>query len=371
MELRLIRENELKEAVLLADRIFCAEGEHNMGISFPTLFQPGISHSYAAFNDEGKLIAFIGMVPLLIQSAKARLQAYSIGAVCTDPAYQGQRIAGQLLTLCQQHAKDAGASLLFISGDRSLYTRAGSVSFGRSIHYVIDDNTMLTSDVQSCQLTVSDMKPQDMFYIHDLMMQKSAAIQWSMAELAQFIGASPMASIHHMNQHVRIARTADQRIVAVAIFAIPKADSIDNAGTLVEYAGEPTAVAAMISDAMTHYSLHSLSVTLPWQDVELANQLQGSDATMERQENAGLVLVVDAESLINQAGYGEGTHDSTTITTSPDGTYQLNTPDGSSNIGGNRELCSLLFDPDSTVEQHSDHRLDTIALPYMYGLYFI
>lgn len=371
MEFRLIKETELTEATLLAEEIFCESGERYMEYSFPAIFSPGVSQSYAAFNDQGKLVSFIGMVPLIIRSGNALLYAYSIGSVCTDPAYRGQGLAGQLFTLCQQHAKEAGASLMFISGDRSLYTRAGCAAFGKSSKYMIDSHVAERLTIQPSPWTFSEMESKDMFAVHDLMKHKSAAIQWSITDLGQFIGASPMANIHHMDQHIHVARTEEQEIVAVAIFAVPRVHSSEKAGMLIEYAGNHAAVIELLSHSIRQFELHSLSVTLPWQDVELSQRLRAADASVERQDNAGTVLVVNGNALITQTGYEESIANNKTISVLPDGSYELHTPHGSSVIGGNPELCSLLFDPESTVEQSTDDKLQTLALPYMYGLYFI
>ncbi|AOZ92536.1 GNAT family N-acetyltransferase [Paenibacillus crassostreae] len=371
MEFRLIREHELKEAAFLAEEVFCDNGERYMEYSFPSLFRPGVSHSYAAFSDQGKLVSFIGMVPVMIHSGKARISAYSIGAVCTEQAYRGQGIARKLLTLCQQHAKEAGASLMFISGDIPLYTKAGSMTFGKSEKYSIHANAAEQLENQPTTWTYSEMEPQDLFAIHALILQNPAAIQWGITELAQFIGASPMANIYQMNQYVRVARTSEQEIVAIAVFAIPRVDSPDRAGMLVEYAGLPSAVTALISHSFTQFEIESLSVTIPWQDKELANLLQSVHANVEQQANAGTVLIVDGATLITQAGYDISTTNETAISILPDGRYKLHTQHKSSVIGGNPELCSLLFNPDSDVDQLEDTNLPTIALPYMYGLYFI
>lgn len=339
--------------------------------SFPTIFKSGMSQSYAAFNDQGKLVSFIGMVPLIIHSDDAHLYAYSIGAVCTDPAYRGQGLAGQLFTLCQQHAKEAGASLMFISGDRSLYTRAGSMAFGEIGKYIIDTHVAERLEVQPSPWTISEMEPKDLFAVHDLMMHKSAAIQWSITDLGQFIGASPMANIHKMDQHILVARTETQEIVAVAIVAVPRIQSSEEAGMLIEYAGNDTAVIELLLHSIRQFELQSLSVTIPWQDVELANRLQAADVSVERQNNAGTVLVIDGEALITQAGYKGSDSNQISISALPDGRYKLHTPQESSVIGGNAELCSLLFDPNSSIEQPGDNKIPTIALPYLYGLYFI
>lgn len=87
MQLRLIKPAELDQAALLADSVFREPGATSMKELFPLIFRPGLSHSYAAIADDGTVAAFMGLVPSTIKTGDAFLNVFSIGAVCTDPAF--------------------------------------------------------------------------------------------------------------------------------------------------------------------------------------------------------------------------------------------------------------------------------------------
>jgi predicted N-acetyltransferase YhbS len=374
MNIRLVKEHELKQAATLAEDVFCNEEDRYMESSFPTLFRPGTSHSYGAFDEQGKLVSFMGMVPLIIQSQNSTLLAYSIGAVCTDPDYRGQGLAGKLLVSCKQHAKDAGASLMFISGERSLYSRAGSVHFGKSTKYVIhsDMTDKLTEEPQQWKLR--EMEPTDIFAVHALLVNQSAAIQWGITDLQQFLDARPMANIQHHDQVVLVAESPSRQIDAFVVLAIPKAGNHDVAqeGTVVEWVGTPAAVTALLSHSILQFKLSSLSLMVTWNHTELLERLELiSVKPSTYEENAGTVLIVDGGVLISQAGLDSMGHKEATLGVLPDGNYVLNTLRGTTLINGDAELCSLLFDPDSPIKQHGSTVVVTLPLPYMYGLYFI
>jgi predicted N-acetyltransferase YhbS len=374
MNIRLVKEHELKQAATLAEDVFCNEGDRYMESSFPTLFRPGTSHSYGAFNELGKIVAFMGMVPLIIQSQNSTLLAFSIGAVCTDPDYRGQGLAGKLLVSCKQHAKDAGASLMFISGERSLYSRAGSVHFGKSTKYVIhsDMTDKLTEEPQQWKLR--EMEPTDIFGVHALLLNQSVAIQWGISDLQQFLDARPMANIQHQDQVVLVAESSSQQIDAFVVLAIPKVGDPDVAqeGTVVEWVGTPAAVTALLSHSILQFKLSSLSVMVTWNHTELLERLELACMKPSSHEaNAGTVLIVDGAALISQAGLDSIDHHDVTLEVLPDGNYVLKTLGDTSVINGDAELCSLLFDPDSPIKQHGSTDEITLPLPYMYGLYFI
>ncbi|MDQ0088085.1 putative N-acetyltransferase YhbS [Paenibacillus anaericanus] len=379
MEFRQMKEHEMKQAAVLANNVFRKDGEIQMEEIFPALFQPGVSHSYGAFDQYGDIVSFMGMVPLIINSGSVNLSAFSIGAVCTHPEYRGQGIASRLLSLCLQHAKDAGASLLFISGDKSLYLRAGSVYFGKSTQFILDPPAARHLVSEQNLWNFRDMKPEDIFAMHDLIKSQTGTIQWGLSDLQQFIGTSPMATLYGLTQYIKVAELPGEGISAFAVVGVPRPDSspeqhqeqTSQVGTVIEWAGSNKAVTALLSHLLSHFNLTSLEINLPWQYTQLAASLEEAGTGQIPSTNAGTLLVADGNTLITQSRLDSVHGHDLTISIDTEGTYILNSPDGASVIGGDAELCSLLFDPDTEITQPSKFKLKTLPLPYMYGLYFI
>lgn len=403
MEFRIVRENELNQAAALANKVFRSGMQGDMGAFFPTLFRTGISHSYGAFDQKGNLVSFMGLVPVQIRSGAARIRAFSVGAVCTDPDSRGMGLASELLNHCREHAKRSGASLLFISGERSLYTRAGSLAFGKASKFVIKSNSSKPLEVTGAPEIVRDMIPEDIFTVHDLLQQRPATIEWSLQELQLFIGSAPYAGVSGLQQHIRVAESPAGQIVAMGVFAVPmeptkgsevemlvttesqkaekahaspaaKADTVRN-GQMLEWAGDPEVMPFLISDAVSRYQLDELLVVLPWQDTRLSELMQQVfRALPDEQNNAGTAMIVDAAALIRQAGLSEESQsDKPSISILADSHYELHLGERTVPIDGDARLCSLLFDPNSPVLKSSGRNDIPVAvqLPYMYGLYFI
>lgn len=408
MNIRRVHNDELQMAVELAEQVFCATGERYMGHSFPTLFRPGISHSYGAFTEEGELVSFMGLVPVQVTSGEHILSAFSIGAVCTHPDYRGQRLAGQLLEQCTQHAIDAGASLLFISGDRSLYTRAGSQFFGHIHQTTISHD--VSSQWQSSDLwDIRPLKAQDIFDVHALLQRPSAHINMSISEMQLMIHAEAMAHVNRQQQHILVAATPNG-IAAFAVLSIPMdtpsavhaSDSTDSTdaditpnstlstiedsansaaastneprrGSVIEWAGRPDAVRELWGEAIRRFQLDSLSATIPWQEQQMLATAQEAGATVSAVRNGGTLMIINSEALLAQTGllHGLAENEDLQITSNPDNSYTLHTPQGVYAIQDDQELCSLLFNPYTEVLSQHQTGFPTIALPYMYGLYFI
>ncbi|NUU63496.1 GNAT family N-acetyltransferase [Paenibacillus agri] len=390
MQLRLIRNNELDQAAALADAIFRNDGDLSMKQLFPAIFQPGISHSYGAFTSDGTLAAFMGLVPSVIQAEDILLEVFSIGAVCTAPAYRGVGLAGQLLKLCQAHAARAGASLIFVSGDRSLYERAGCVPFGAAVHAELtQDSAQALAAAAGDAWTLRPMQPGDLPAVNRLLLSRQAGHVHSPAELGLLLGAAAYAGVLGLPQRTLVAERdgSIEGFVAVAVApaagdgagavqpaagggagaalpaagdgagaALPAPESdAPNQGTALEWAGRPEAVAALLAKAALCTGTSKLQVPVPWQERSLLSLLRDARAAMTGGANSGTVCIADRGALLRQTE-----------------AFRASRNIGLSAATDDRGLISLLFDPASPLLPAGTPEGDaTLPLPYMAGLNFI
>lgn len=351
MQLRLIKPTELDQAALLADSIFREAGGTSMKELFPLIFRPGFSHSYAAIADDGTVAAFMGLVPSTLRAGEALLNVFFIGAVCTAPAYRGQGLAGQLLQLCQNHAANAGASLLFVSGDRSLYTRAGCVPFGGTQFAELDVSSAQALAAAAGEAwTLRPMQPGDFFEVNRLLNEREAGHVYSPGELALLLGAEAYAGVLGLSQRTLVA-VRDGSIEGFAAMAVPAAGvPAPSPATAVEWAGQPSAVAALLAKAALCSGVGTLQVPVPWQERSLLALLRDAGASLSAGANSGTVCIADREVLLRQTEVCRKGMDL-------------------SSIQGDKELISLLFDPESPLRASVNDK--AIPLPYMSGLHFI
>lgn len=382
MNIKIMESPSLSQAVKLSDRIFLKQPEQpSMGISFPMIFEPGISHSYGAFDAEGKLAAFMGLVPFTIRAETAMLKVFSIGSVCTDPDNRGKGLAGELLNQCKAHAERSDASLIFVSGARSLYTRADCRYFGRAMQHRLTPQyaEQLGRKLQPSYL-VREMTPEDIFKIHGLIEKRSAAYVSSANELDKLLGASAFANVIRLEQKILVAEQ-NGSLAAFAIIGVPGATMTPSrSATLIEWAGDEEAAAYVLSEAFNHYDLQELLVSLPWQDRGLSSILEAAGSEVQNMRNSGTLYLVNGRELLRQiapllpeeaAGVlqAQGDH----------GPYLYK--QGEETITLDDEgLLSLLFDPESPYRSTSEKTSDTtdhsftlrpIPLPYTEGLQYI
>lgn len=354
MQIRKVCKHELAQAAELANKVFRSNRSPIMGSAFPALFQPGIVHSFGAFDDQGKLRAFMGMAPLQIRTEAGVVNAFAIGSVCTDPEFRGAGLASTLLEQCQAYARISGAPLLFISGDRSLYTRNGAAYFGQSLRFELHAGSLIPQDSQKeSPYIISDFTASDIFTLHRLLEQKPAALGWSVAELEQYVDAAPYAAVSDQIPCFRTAASSSGEFVGIAMFSIPSTDTSsvnaerESKGRLLEWAGEPESIIAILHNVLSSQQLDGLTITLPWQDQALSSLLQSYSSQPVAERNAGTVMIVDGPELLRQLGH-----------------------DGQADLTA-EELCSCLFDPRSPYRKEDHSSLPLVPLPYMYGLFFI
>jgi len=369
VHISIMNSDQLTQAIELSDRIFLKQPEQpSMGISFPLIFSPGISHSYGAWDQE-KLVSFMGFVPFMMKIRGARLNVFSIGSVCTDPEYRGQRLAGSLLQACIKHGEASGASLIFISGGRSLYTRAGSRLFGRAQRFQMTPSLVEPLRASTGkQVQIRAMKPEDLLQVHALMEDREAGYASTPTELGKLLDASAYSNVIRLEQQVLVAEE-NGKLTAFAIIAVPgTVMTPSRASTLVEWGGSPEAAALVIAEAIAGFNLPELIIPLAWQDQELAALLQSAGAMQESIQNDGTVYLVNGIRLLDQlapllpegAIQADGEH----------GPYRT-TISGETVVMDDEGLLSLLFDPQSPYRVQGTAAFDPVPLPYTSGLQYI
>ncbi|MFD0962063.1 GNAT family N-acetyltransferase [Paenibacillus chungangensis] len=370
MDFRFLELEELSQAVALADAIFRKNGGKSMGDSFPSIFQPGIGHSVGAFHEE-RLVSFVGLVPQRINVGPAALRVFSMGAVCTDIAYRGQGLAGKLVAMAKRHAIEAGASLLFVSGTRSLYVRADCYKFGafRRFQYsAVTDQSFQAADGKEVRL----LESRDLFRMHELAAARTVTFEQSVSELQLLLHAAAYASCSGMLHQTWVAYS-EEEMSGYVILAVSGEEERDGRGAfVVEWGGKPDSVTAIVMHAIKQAGHTDLHMKVGWHEEELADQLRAAGWGESLEGNSGTVCVLDSAELFRQAvPYWEAEHGLTDVSSSfgRDGMYEVRQMGRNTAVTASK-LVELLFQPRSGRWEDGDG-LPPIPLPYMSGLHFI
>ena len=376
-DIRMLTNEEMKVAVRLSDATFRDAEQPSMGTAFPHIFADPMMHlSFGAF-EGGKLVSFLGLVPWTIRIGEAKLRVFSLGSVCTDPEARGRGMASEVLQEIYRFIRKAGASLLLVSGNRTLYTRTGCAEFGRIARFGLDAETAerLLASPSASAYSVREMAPEDIYDLYDLASQRSVRYDFSVNELAALIKSEALASCLKMKHRVLIAenggKPAGFAVIGVAIRS-------ERRGLVLEQAGEPDAVVRLATQAVKSFGLAGLDFPVPWHETELHARLQGVPSSNE--DHLGTIRVMDGAALVEQLrpwldSSKPGAAAGLRLEEREDGSWMLDT--GSQRlILTPRELVRLLFDratddDAAPIQAHAPEGLFPIPFPYPGGLAYI
>ncbi|WP_251552218.1 GNAT family N-acetyltransferase [Neobacillus muris] len=290
-EYRLLEKEDFQQAIDLADKVFRKEGHVSMGIAFPQVFSSALHQSYGAFID-GKLVSFIGLVPSIVHIEKAEVQAYSIGAVCTEPDYRRRGFANALLEMIFEHVNRSGASVLFISGDLPIYIKQGCSYYGKMKQYVLNQGDIQVND----GYTIRELQQFDWFDLRRISQNRCIRYEQSIYELALLNESAGYASIFKNHHKVLIAEK-NQEVRAFLVFGVPYDEQEKAESRVIEWGGEPGVIKSLVGKAFT-YGIHSLIFNLPAYETELVQQLE----PYEKAERLfpGTMKIINLEVLLKQ-----------------------------------------------------------------------
>ncbi|MDB4866462.1 MAG: hypothetical protein JWR03_795 [Cohnella sp.] len=295
--IRMLTNEEMKEAVRLSDATFRDDTQPSMGEAFPYIFSDSMMHvSFGAF-EEGKLLSFMGLVPMTIRIGDACLRVFSLGSVCTHPDARGKGIASEVLSEIYRYIRQAGASLLLVSGGRTLYTRTGCAPFGRTLRYGLDQLTadVLLSSEDPCTLKIREMAASDIHEIYETASRRDIRYDLGINELAMLIKVEALASCLKMKHRVLVAEH-EGTVRSFGVFGIPV--DPQRSGLVLEYAGDAASVVCLAAHAVKKFGLSGLDFPVPWHETELNNRL--SMVPSSEEDNVGTIRIVDGQALVNQ-----------------------------------------------------------------------
>ncbi|BBH18804.1 acetyltransferase [Paenibacillus baekrokdamisoli] len=375
-EIRQLQLIEMNEAVRLTDLVFRDHEHVSMGEAFPFVFSPSLGQSFGAFEDS-KLVSFIGIVPWLIYVGRAQLKVYALGAVCTHPDYRGKGYASTLLEHVYHHVRQAQASLLLVSGDRSLYTRNQCYPFGSFNRYSVKPEHCASLVAQNAMVgyTFRERTSADWYTLHELAASRTVRYDQSLSELALLIHSQAVASNSKLEHRTLIAEK-DGKVLSFAVVAVPGKYMPLGAPQAIEWAGDVEAVVALLAYAVERYSLHQLDIAVAWHEIGLQEALRNVE--FQASHNNGTICITDPQLLLDQLepylkDVIDLQQDKMTVTPSADGRSVLRFGPETIDLAP-QELVSLLFDTEPQLAMKLQEGLSSlfpIPFPYVGGLNFV
>lgn len=197
------RASEVAAAADLSNRVFRPLDqfkEGTMHLEFPLVFSHDHPERLWIIKDGSRVVSLVGSLerPVLIEGC--RIPAAALGTVCTDPEYRGQGLAGRILAALLDHLRERGVHLVIISGDRSLYRRAGAVTAGL-VRWIVapaadpagSGNPLDGNPLPGRTWAVREARESDFVQVLRLYEREPLRFERSLADLRAFVSALPHA----------------------------------------------------------------------------------------------------------------------------------------------------------------------------------
>jgi predicted N-acetyltransferase YhbS len=370
VEVRPLTVKDMQSAIRLSDKTFRDSEQKSMGEAFPFMFSKGlIGQSFGAFID-GKLVSFMGLVPSVIRIGEAQLKVYSLGSVCTDEDFRGQGHASAILEKLLHFLEQTDASLLLVSGDRSLYTRAQCYSFGKIKRFTFNREGG-KSGQGTTQNSICEMKESDLLRMTNLANTRSFAYEQSVADLGILLKAEAYASCLKLTHKVLVYEEEGE-ITSFLVAGVPFGSDQNRNPIAVEYAGQPEEITALLSYALQAYGLEKIEVPVPWHQKDLLAEL--GHLAYKDEQNQGTIKIIQPERLVQelQPYLRNKNNDSIKLETLSDGSIEIITPGARETLDFER-FISLIFNPNENSVIHKSLKEELgevfpLPFPYTAGL---
>jgi len=284
----------LEAAVALANRVFRqgrgADGD--MAREFPTLFCRDRMEQLRTITCGDEPVSLVGMVAGDVVLLGCPLRVVCIGSVCTDEAHRQAGLAGRCLDDAVRCAIDGGASLMLISGGRSLYRRRGAFSCGRFVKYALPADALPPAGEELEIVEVTSETAGEALRLFE-----AEPIRFRRCE-ADYATLVLCGGVMDRPGGTYLARRDGEAAAVVSVNA-PRGDEPNRAPTVSvrELAGERRTALGLLSKLADHYAAGSVEIDAYPTDVALKLACAAPAGTAERVGSPYTLKLLDADRL--------------------------------------------------------------------------
>ncbi|WML48355.1 GNAT family N-acetyltransferase [Neobacillus sp. PS3-34] len=297
-EIRRLNTSDAAEAIQLSNKVFRKNSEKSMSEAFPHIFLPHqIANSFGMFH-HGELVSFIGCVPSNIKMGPALLSVISIGSVCTVPEHTGMGYASRLLNEVIKQANDARASLMLVSGERSLYARAGCRPFGTFFLVRFKDPKLSIREAAITDKRIRKYKHSDLYQLNELLNSGKAFYESSLSNVQMLLQAESLASCIHFSQEILVSEQ-ENKIDSFIVYGAPIQPSKKREGKVIQWGGTPENVFYLLSEALKINKLEHIEIHIPVPEHQQWSHYS-RHVVKQKVRNMGTVKILSAGRLFEQ-----------------------------------------------------------------------
>ncbi len=288
---------DIEALSVLSDRVFRSQLPEGtaMSVEFRPMFSPNNAHNLYFIEQDSLPVSLVGMMPGHMHVHGVTVSVASMGSVCTLAQYRQQHFASLMI---EQVIKDfsANTSLLLVSGGLSIYRRIGCVDFGKWLGALIGP----VDHVEDAIEVKATTSPDDVRVLHALYLAERLRFARTVADMRELLATMKAPHFRAQSAEPQLFQAYRQdQVIAYAV--VIKPDYETGVVHVVEWAGDRTALLAMIKAAQTHFNVSRVHLTIASTDITTRSILDGY-ADWLAESNQGTVCVLNPAMLLREMG---------------------------------------------------------------------
>ncbi len=286
---RLVRRNEVPDLSNLLCEVFGFDGIYDKAAFTKGLLRPVQLRGGTVVVEDGRPVSYILNVVDEVSVYGCRFKVASIGGVGTDKAYRNRGYAGQVLAETIRATTAAGARVMIVSGNRSLYERNHCVPVG---------------DLLAASISREQMPPPD----PSLAVRRFSVEDWgalsplSAAEPVRFVRPSDFLAKcccwwDVSRPEVWVVSGADGPLAYLSLLP-PWRREEQSTRSVGDYGGSRAAILGALSLICKTGGISSVSFRLPRQDRELSYLLSSQGFALKPTTFSGTHRILNLPGLM-------------------------------------------------------------------------
>jgi len=239
-----------------------------MAEEYPLLFDEANLENLRIMVEHGQPVSHIGMLQRDLSIYGCTIRVGSVGSVCTHPEYRMQGYAGRMLDDCIHKLERDGADIMLVSGNRTLYQRAGCAPVGLVYHVNIRDgdrDRLRAEGIEVC----SEADLRDVIRLHQGESVRFIRPYDDVEKLLSVTGDLPSLG---WEQTLLIIQWYEHPMAYVVVRSTEKEGH--RTGRIVEYAGSREVLIRSLGVLLDRYGVKQLRISIPFYDRALIHGLE-------------------------------------------------------------------------------------------------
>lgn len=284
-------EEEMPALSKLVDSVFGMSPPGDMFSLFPALFNEDNLPNLWVCADGDKIAGHVGYITRWLSLGGCSVKAGLMGAVATDPAYRGKGLASALVQRALWSAREDGADIMLISGNRTLYERIGAADVGRyaAVEVAADAAVKLARPGYSfAPVEWDDLDVLAELYTHRRAFFLRTQEDWSEAWTGYRNGVRKGGLFKVLS---------DDEIVAYLVAGEPNKDGRSD---IAEWGGSENAMLSALSELITALGAKSVKLRFDAIRTRLCEKLESAGASVKYEGFGGTLAVLNFEQLMDR-----------------------------------------------------------------------